>query len=137
MSKGQPIRAGLSGIIATAVDFGAMAVLLHVFGVPVAWAAMAALVSSALGAVTNFTINKFWAFRDRSRIDTYQVMAYAMVSGLNAVIVAAFVHGFVHFVHLDPLLSKAVAALITFVLWTYPAQAKFVFPTARAARARR
>ena len=91
--------------------------------------------SALAGAVTNFTVNKYWAFAERTPIDPRQVVAYALVSLMTALFVANAVHVLAVIVGVPYLGAKGIAAVLVFALWSYPAQARFVFPTARRAGA--
>lgn len=123
------VRVGLSGALATAIDVLTLIALVEVFGV---YVTIAAFVAALNGGVTNFLVNKFWAFNDYSRINFRQVSSYAAISVVTALFVAAAVHLFAVVIGWPYLVAKAVAAITVFVAWSYPAQAKLVFP--RAAR---
>lgn len=126
------MRVGVSGVLATAIDVLTLIALVELGGIHVT---VAAFVAALNGGVTNFLVNKFWAFGDFSRIDVRQVSSYAAVSLMTALFVAAAVHLFAVIVGWPYLIAKALAAATVFMTWSYPAQAKLVFP--RAARAPR
>lgn len=130
--KKQMVRVGLSGVLATAIDVATLIILVEVFGV---YVTIAAFVAALNGGVTNFLVNKFWAFGDFSRIDLRQISSYAVVSLITALFVAGAVHLFAVVIGWPYLVAKAVAAMTVFCAWSYPAQAKLVFP--RAARVQR
>ncbi len=119
------LKVGLSGCLATAVDVAALVVLVELLGM---YVTLAAFLAALCGGVTNFLVNKFWAFRDSSKIDIRQVIAYALVSLMTAIFVAAAVHLLAVVIGWPYLIAKAIAALSIFLAWGYPAQAKFVFP---------
>ena len=117
-------KVAVSGVVATLVDvflLFLLAEVLHVF------VSVAAFLSALGGGVTNFLLNKYWAFQDRTPITVKQTGAYAAVSFINAVFVAGLVHLFAVELEQHWLLSKTIAAIIVFVAWSYPAQARFVF----------
>jgi len=126
------LKVGLSGCLATAVDVAALVVLVERLGV---YVTLAAFLAALCGGVTNFLVNKFWAFRDSSRIDIRQVIAYALVSLATAIFVAAAVHLLAVIIGWPYLIAKAIAAISIFLAWGYPAQAKFVFPNKGASAA--
>jgi putative flippase GtrA len=113
-----------SGVCATAVD---VAVLILLVESGTSHVTLAAFLAAASGGAANFLLNKYWAFKDRSRIDLRQVVSYAFVSLVTALFVAAAVHVFAVLIGLPYLLAKAIAAALAFALWTYPAQSKIVF----------
>lgn len=127
-------KGGVSGIAATCVDLTALVALVEIFGVHVTFAAF---FGAAAGAVVNFVINKFWTFRCTRPIDYKQVSVFALVALGTCLFVAGAVHVLAVWMGIPYVLAKGVAAVMAFLLWTYPAQAKLVFTGAPAPRARR
>lgn len=123
-SKARILRTGLSGVLATAVDVAALVFLVEVAAVSVV---LAAFLSAMAGGVTNYLVNKFWAFRDPSPITLKQVTVYAAVSLTTALFMALSMQVLSVMMGLPYLVSKAIAASLVFILWTYPAQARLVF----------
>lgn len=123
------VRVGVSGVAATGIDIAALVLLVEALGSHVT---LAAFLAAALGGVSNFLINKYWAFRDRSPLELRQVTVYSFVSLVTAAFVAVAVHLLAVVMVLPYLLAKAIAAVLVFVVWTYPAQARLVFPSACA-----
>ena len=121
------VRVGVGGVVATGIDIAALIILVEALGSHVT---LAAFLAATLGGVCNFLINKFWAFREKSPIDLRQVTVYAFVSLVTAAFVATVVHLLAVVLVLPYLLAKAIAAVVVFVVWTYPAQSKLVFPPA-------
>jgi putative flippase GtrA len=119
------VRVGVSGVVATGIDIAALILLVEALRSHVT---LAAFLAAALGGVCNFLINKYWAFRDGSRIDLRQVTVYGFVSLVTAAFVAAAVHVLAVIMVLPYLLAKAIAAALVFLVWTYPAQSRLVFP---------
>ncbi len=119
------VRVGVSGVVATGIDIAALILLVEALRSHVT---LAAFLAAALGGVCNFLINKYWAFRDGSRIDLRQVTVYGFVSLVTAAFVAAAVHVLAVVMVLPYLLAKAIAAALVFLVWTYPAQSRLVFP---------
>lgn len=119
------MRVGVSGIVATGIDVAALIALVEVFRSHVT---VAAFIAAALGGVTNFFMNKYWAFDDESPLEIRQVAIYALVSLVTAAFTAAAIHILAVLIGIPYLIAKAIAAALVFVLWTYPAQARLVFP---------
>ena len=119
------MRVSASSVLATAVDIAALIALVEVAAMHVT---VAAFVAAVCGGVTNFLVNKYWAFADGEPLDVRQVSLYVLVSLANAMFVAASLHVFAVLIGVPYLLAKAAAAALVFVLWSYPAQAKLVFP---------
>ena len=124
------MRVSVSGMVATAVDVVALILLVELLRSHVT---IAAFLAAALGGVTNFLINKYWAFEDDAPLELRQVTIYALVSLVTAAFTAAAIHILAVLIGIPYLFAKAVAAALVFLLWTYPAQARLVFPDASAA----
>jgi putative flippase GtrA len=115
----QTLRAGVAGIVATAVDVGTLAVLVSGFHVSAHVANVPALVA---GGVANFVGNRYFAFRSRGRI-ARQALGYTVVE-----LVALALNGWLFEValRLFPHATNAYWALrlatshIVFLLWSYP-----------------
>jgi len=124
------MRVGVSGIVATTVDVTALVVLVELLRSHVT---IAAFLAAALGGVTNFFINKYWAFADDAPLEIRQVAIYALVSLVTAAFTAAAIHILAVLIGVPYLIAKAIAAALVFLIWTYPAQARLVFPDAAEA----
>jgi putative flippase GtrA len=124
------IKVGASGAFATALDVATLIILVELVRVHVTAAAFLAAIA---GGITNFLVNKFWAFRDFSRVDVRQITSYAAVSLVTASFVAAAVHLFAVMIGWPYLVAKGLAAVTVFLGWSYPAQARFVFPASQRA----
>lgn len=124
---GRLVRTGVSGLAATAIDVMALVAFVELADAPVA---LAAFLGAVMGAGCNFTLSKFWAFRCPEPIDPKQVFTYAMVSFVTACVMAGSVHFLAVNIGMPYLLAKGIAAAVVFLVWSYPAQAKLVFPSA-------
>jgi len=132
--KKRILKTGLSGIAATVIDVVAMILLIELGNVPVGFAAFLA---ASTGAIVNFAVSKFWAFRDTSPVDGRQVATFAMVALVTAGFVAVSVHVLAVMIGIQYLAAKAIAAVLIFACWSYPAQARLVFPMAPRVRVAR
>jgi putative flippase GtrA len=119
------LRTAMSGIAATAVDMTAMVLLVELARCPIG---AAAFLSACAGALVNFTINKYWAFRCPAPVEPRQLLVFALVALGTSTCVAMLVSGLTHGVGIPYLASKIVAAILVFLTWTYPAQSRLVFP---------
>lgn len=118
----------MSGVVATSIDVLMLIFLVEVADVHVT---LAAFFAAMAGGITNFLVNKFWAFGDASPIDIRQVTLYTMVSLVTAGFVAASLHVLAIFMGLPYLIAKAIAAVLVFLAWGYPAQSRLVFPASQ------
>ena len=121
------MRVGVSGIVATTVDVTALVLLVELLRSHVT---IAAFLAASLGGVTNFFINKYWAFGDDAPLQIRQITIYALVSLVTAAFTAAAIHILAVLIGVPYLIAKAIAAALVFLIWTYPAQARLVFPEA-------
>lgn len=119
------MRVGVSGMVATGVDVTALVLLVELLRSHVT---IAAFLAAALGGVTNFLINKYWAFGDDAPLEIRQVTIYALVALVTAAFTAAAIHILAVLIGVPYLIAKAIAAGLVFLIWTYPAQARLVFP---------
>lgn len=123
----QLVSAGAGGAIGTAADVGVLAVLVeHGARIPVA-----AFLGAATGAVVNFVINKYVAFRDRSPITGSQLTRFALVAAATAVLMAILMELVAVKLGVPYLLAKLICAVAVFAAWTYPAQRRLVFQRPR------
>ena len=95
--------------------------------------AAAAFCGAAAGAVANFTLNKYFAFRDRSPITGRQLARFGLVAVATALLMAAAMQLVAVWLGVPYLIAKLVCAALVFAVWTYPAQRRLVFR--RAAQA--
>lgn len=125
----QLAAAGLGGVVGTALDVGVL-VLLVERGAPVA---VAAFFAAAAGAVLNFVVNKYVAFRDRTRVTPQQLVRFGLVAVATALWMALAMQLVAVELGVPYLLAKLICAVVVFAVWTYPAQRRLVFRVARAA----
>jgi len=121
------VKAQLSSSLATLVDW-LLLVLLIAVGVHYL---LAVLCGAVAGAVTDFSVKKWWVFRPRGGRFEGQVTRYILVSatsaGLNCLLAYAFVDG------LGMPKTPGVIAASAFVgiAWNYPMHRFFVFQGTR------
>jgi putative flippase GtrA len=119
------LKVGCSGVIATAIDFVMLLILVELFELRVV---LAVFLAASSGAMASFVVNKFWAFGDASRISLPQVASFIGVAlgsafGVSLVVQVLSVH-----LGLPYLLAKSIGAVLLFAGWTYPVQSRVVFP---------
>jgi putative flippase GtrA len=125
------LRTGLSSLIGTGADLVAMVLLVEVLGVAVG---LAAFLGAGVGAATGFVLSKFYAFKDPRPVDPRQVAMFALVALANASFVATAVHVLSVGFGVPYLLGKVLAASISFICVSYPAQSRLVFRPLRPLR---
>ena len=123
------VASGLGGAVATAVDVCVL-VLMVQHAAPIA---AAAFCGASAGAVANFALNKYVAFRDRSSITLHQLARFGLVAVATAALMAVAMHIVAVELGVPYLVAKLICAAVVFAIWTYPAQRRLVFR--RAAQA--
>lgn len=113
------------------LDIGVL-VLLVEHHTPVA---VAAFCGAAAGAVMNFALNKYLAFRDRSPINGRQLARFGLVAVATAVLMAIAMQLVAVELGVPYLIAKLLCAAAVFAVWTYPAQRRLVFRRAASATA--
>ncbi|HEY4239610.1 MAG TPA: GtrA family protein [Kofleriaceae bacterium] len=114
----QVVAAGIGGIIGSVFDVATLVILVHAgTRIPVA-----AFAGAAAGAVVNFVLNKYLAFRDHTPLALPQVARFALVALATALLMAGAMELVAVRMHVPYLLAKAICAAIIFAIWTYPAQ---------------
>ncbi|MBC7975570.1 MAG: GtrA family protein [Myxococcales bacterium] len=119
----QLAAAGVSGAVGTGLDIAVLVLLVeHGVRVPVA-----AFLGATAGAGINFALNKYVAFRDRSRIDVPQIARFGLVTVATAILMAGAMQLVAVDLGVPYLLAKLLCAAVVFAVWTYPAQRRLVF----------
>jgi len=117
------LTAGIAGAFATGLDLGVL-VLLVGRHVPIP---LATFIAALAGAATNFTINKYVAFRDRSPITLGQIARFDFVAVVAALLMAAAMKIATASLGVPVVAAKLACAAAVFAIWTYPAQRRLVF----------
>jgi len=117
------VASGFGGAVATAVDVSVLVQMVQ-HGAPIA---AAAFCGAAAGAVMNFALNKYIAFRDRSPISRRQLARFGLVAVATAALMAVAMHVVAVMLGVPYLLSKLICAIVVFAAWTFPAQRRLVF----------
>ena len=114
---------GFGGAVGTAVDVSVL-VLMVQHGVSIA---ASAFCGAAAGAVMNFVLNKYIAFRDRTPVTGHQLARFGLVAVATAALMALAMHVVAVDLGVPYLLAKLICAVAVFAAWTYPAQRRLVF----------
>ncbi len=117
-------RSALTSTFTTALDFGTLTALVelgHVNYVLATW------VGTVVGSLSNFAINRVWAFDARDRPRAGQFMRFIAVQAAASFLHTAGVWVFTRFLGLPYQVSKAVISLLVYLGWNYPMNRWFVF----------
>lgn len=129
---GPALRAAVSSIVATVVDG-----LVYEFGLAVAQAASlrgpyiaASAGGAVVGAITNFSLNRWWAFRSREKSIVAQGTHYAAGSFVTLLVLQALLWVFVEHMAIDARIAWPPAKVLSWLVFSYPFQRIIVFPGA-------
>jgi putative flippase GtrA len=124
------LRASASSLTATAVD-GVAYQLVLLLG----WGYTAAAAAGAvIGAVTNFTMNRSWAFPPSGRTLRSQLALYCLASLLTYLGLQACLVLLIEVLHVDERLAWVPAQLIAWGAISYPLFRRVVFARPRPSR---
>jgi len=119
----QLLGAGMAGAFGTGLDLSVLVLLVgHHAPIP-----LATFIATLAGAATNFALNKYVAFRDRSPLTLGQVVRFDVVAVVAALLMAAAMKIATATLGLPVVAAKLACAAVVFAIWTYPAQRRLVF----------
>jgi putative flippase GtrA len=117
-------RSLLTSLLTTALDFATLVGLTELAGVNYV---AATWIGTVVGSLSNFAINKVWAFRARDVPAVRAIARFAAVqvgaSGLHT----AGVWTLTRFAGLPYPVSKLIVAAAVYLAWNYPLNRRFVF----------
>jgi putative flippase GtrA len=90
-------------------------------------AAIATFIGASLGAITNFTVSRVWAFRTRHLPLMGQAVRYAMVS-FGSVMINSLGEWLVNGrMHVEYIVARLLVSVAVSLLWNFPMHRGFVF----------
>ena len=116
-------RSQATAVLASAVDFGTMVVLVELLGL---YYVPAVALGAAAGGVTNFTANRKWAFGSNGRVRT-EAQRYLLVSAASMGWNVLLTWGLTELLGLQYMLSRISASVLVGFLWNYPLHKYWVF----------
>ena len=117
------VRSVLTSIFSTAVDFGTL-MGLYALGVDYK---LATALGTITGFLTNFTINRYWAFEASEGALHWQFVRVLPVQAGSTLWQTLGVWGAVAGVGMRLWLAKLVVAALVYLGWNYPMNRHFVF----------
>lgn len=119
-----------AAMAATGVDFAVMIAAVSLFGLsPV----LGTVIGAGSGAVTNFLLGRNWTFEARHSPPGAQAVRYAFVSATSLGLNASGEWFLTAVLGLNYVLARVAVAATVSVLWNFPLQRFFVFPSRRPA----
>jgi putative flippase GtrA len=121
-------RSVVTSLFTTALDFGTLTALVELFHLNYV---IATFLGTVVGSVSNFLINRHWAFEARAGAAHWQFARFLPVQGGSSGLQTLGVWLFTEHTRFRYFTSKLVVAVLVYVLWNYPMNRFFVFPRAR------
>jgi putative flippase GtrA len=123
-------RSVFASIFSTAVDFATLAGLVELAQVDYK---LATFIGTIAGFLTNFTINRYWAFSATEGHLGWQFARVLPVQAGSTTLQTLGVWVFVRFVGLRPEVAKIPVSVLVYLIWNYPMNRFWVFRTKVAA----
>ncbi|HPL95294.1 MAG TPA: GtrA family protein [bacterium] len=103
---------GTTGAI---IDIGGLWLLVEFVGL---YYLVGATISFVAAVINNYFLNKYWTFKDQSKISLAQFFSFSIISVIGLGINLLTMYIFVECVNLNYLISKAIASLIV-LSWNF------------------
>ena len=113
-----------AAIIATAVDFGLFFFLKYNLDI---WYVAATFIGALGGAITNFTICRYWAFAGASNKLVNQITKYIMVTAGSLILNTSLVYLFTELFKIPSDYSRIGVAIIVAICYNFILQKYYVF----------
>lgn len=117
------LKAQLSAFIGGVSDFAIMILCTEVFGIHYT---LSIVISGILGAVVNFSINKYWTFEAKAPIGGQLVKFVFVVAG-SILLKSSGTYFITEFRSIDYRISRLIIELIVSLGFNYPMQKYWVF----------
>jgi len=118
------LRFHVAALIATAVDFGTMILVVEAFH---GSSVLGTVVGAAAGAVTNFLLGRFWTYRREDAALGGQALRYALVAAGSLLLNALGEYLLAVRLGLGYVLARTLVAVAVSNLWNFPLQSLVVF----------
>ncbi len=122
--RGTFSRSALTSLFTTALDFGTLTGLVELAGVNYV---LATWLGTVVGSLSNFTINRVWAFDARDRPPTGQFARFLLVQVAASLLHTGGVWFFTGVLGMPYQVSKIVISVLVYLGWNYPMNRWFVF----------
>ena len=117
-------RSTLVSLFTSALDFLTLVLLVEKLGVSYVWATW---IGTIVGSLSNFTINKLWAFEAGRQELGPQFLRFLLVQTGSSTLQTLGVWLFTRFVGLPYEASKVIVAVLVYLGWNFPLNRLFVF----------
>jgi len=120
------LKAQLSSLMATAIDFLVMICLVEVFKLHYT---LGVIVGAMAGALTNFLVNRYWSFEVADKPVKQQSFKYLLVWTGSVLLNVSGVHFLTRIFKINYIISKIAVSIIVGLSFNYVLQKKYVFST--------
>lgn len=120
----QFLKAQLSSLIATAIDFFVTVALIEMVRLSYL---TSSLIGAMAGAITNFTINKYWSFGQRENELKTQGIKYSIVWLGSISLNVILSNSLIKLLGIPYLISKIIVSVIVGITFNYQLQKHYVF----------
>src|SRR5690606_27624151 len=118
------LRAQLSAFVGGLSDFGIYTFCYKLLGFT---APFSNVISGSLGAVVNFTINRYWSFDNTQKSVGSQLWKFIIVVAGSITLKTLGIYFFVNLWHLHFLISKGIVEIVVSLGFNYTLQRFWVF----------
>jgi putative flippase GtrA len=124
-------RSTATSLFTTVLDFGVLVTMVQLFHVNYI---LATWFGTVVGSLSNFTINRYWAFKDSRVPGGHQFARFVAVQAGASALHTGGVWVFTRFLGIPYQISKLIIAALVMVGWNYPMNRRLVFSTNRLAQ---
>jgi putative flippase GtrA len=117
-------RFQITALLATSIDFSVTILFKEILGFHYS---LAVAIGATCGAVTAFTINRYWVFRALEKHPAEQAFRYMLVAAGSVVLNTAGTYLVTETLRSPYLVSKAVTAMVIGFTYSYYFSKRFVF----------
>lgn len=117
-------RSQLAALAATVADFGTLTIWVELWN---QFYAYGVAVGAFMGAITNFTINRYWSFEAHEQPITGQAVRYALVSAGSLLLNTFGVYLLTDRFGIHYMISKLSIAFLIGIFYNYPMHRYFVY----------
>jgi putative flippase GtrA len=118
------IKSQLASIVATGVDFGVLIFLVQALHI---WYVTATAIGAFLGAVTHFTLGRYWSFNAADRPVGGQAVRYALVASTSLLLNTGGVYLLTEYGKIPYWLSNVISGFILGIGFNFFMHRFFVF----------
>lgn len=124
LEVGRFLKGQLSSGAATTVDWGLMTALILVFRVHYLFAAASGAIA---GAITDFSVKRWWVFQAQGERTRGQAVRYILVAAISAGLNCLLAYGLVDGLRIHENIGVIIASTIIGFAWNYPMHRLYVF----------